>query len=82
MNTKDLLRVIPAVMLLASIAGTLYHSQWWLALTGFVGLNLFQSAFTKWCLLEDILLAAGVKEASPLRETRAARRASKTAVAS
>jgi len=29
--------------------------------TGFVGLNLFQSAFTNWCPLMSILRAAGVR---------------------
>ncbi|WP_159522202.1 YgaP family membrane protein [Sunxiuqinia indica] len=34
----------------------------WLFLAAFVGLNLFQSSFTKFCPLEMILKKAGVKE--------------------
>ena len=34
----------------------------WLVLAAFVGLNLFQSSFTKFCPLEMILKKAGVKE--------------------
>ncbi len=34
----------------------------WLILAAFVGLNLFQSSFTKFCPLEMILKKAGVKE--------------------
>ena len=30
-------------------------SPYWLLFTAFVGLNLFQSALTRWCLMEDIL---------------------------
>ncbi len=33
----------------------------WLWFTAFVGANLLQSSFTKWCLLEDILKKFGVK---------------------
>lgn len=32
----------------------------WLLLGAFVGVNLFQSAFTKWCLLGNILDKIGV----------------------
>ena len=31
------------------------HSPWWLLLTGFVGVNLIQSAFTHFCPAEMIL---------------------------
>ncbi|MFT4534638.1 MAG: hypothetical protein ACI9P5_001999 [Saprospiraceae bacterium] len=34
----------------------------WLWFTGFVGLNLLQSSFTKWCLMGDILRKVGVKD--------------------
>ena len=34
----------------------------WLWFTAFVGVNLFQSGFTKFCPLEMILKKAGVKE--------------------
>ena len=34
----------------------------WLLLAAFVGLNLFQSSFTKFCPLEMILKKVGVKE--------------------
>jgi hypothetical protein len=35
-------------------------SPYWLWLTVFVGANLLQSGFTKWCLMEDILKMIGV----------------------
>ncbi|HHB52466.1 MAG TPA: DUF2892 domain-containing protein [Saprospiraceae bacterium] len=34
----------------------------WLWFTAFVGANLLQSAFTKWCLMADILKKLGVKD--------------------
>lgn len=38
-----------------------YHNENWLFLTAFVGLNLFQSAFTGFCPLANILKMAGLK---------------------
>jgi hypothetical protein len=34
----------------------------WLWFTAFVGVNLFQSSITKWCLMGDILRKLGVKD--------------------
>ena len=34
----------------------------WLWFTAFVGTNLLQSSFTKWCLMGDILKKFGVKD--------------------
>jgi hypothetical protein len=42
-------------LVLFSLAMYYFVSPWWLLLTAFVGLNLFQSALTKWCLAEQIL---------------------------
>lgn len=62
MTIKDILRLVPGIFILFSVFMGIYVNKWWLALTVFVGLNLLQSAFTKWCLLEDILRKMGVKE--------------------
>ena len=48
------------LMILASLALAHFHNPNWLWLTAFVGANLLQSAFTKWCLLETILRKLGV----------------------
>lgn len=48
-------------VILASLALSQYHSVNWLWLTGFVGLNLFQSAFTRFCPLANILKMFGKK---------------------
>jgi hypothetical protein len=34
------------------------HNRYWF--TSFDGANLFQSGFTNWCLMEDILRKVGV----------------------
>lgn len=55
MERKNVMRMIIGGMVLASAALTYWVSPWWLLLTGFIGVNLFQSGITGWCLLEDIL---------------------------
>jgi len=62
MSIKDILRLVPGIFILFSVFMGLYLNKWWLALAVFVGLNLVQSAFTKWCLLEDILRKMGIRE--------------------
>jgi hypothetical protein len=39
----------------------IFVNQWWLAFTAFVGINLFQSGLTKWCLMESIVRKLGIK---------------------
>jgi hypothetical protein len=41
--------MMAGVVILISVTLAILHSPWWLALTGFVGLNLLQSSFTNWC---------------------------------
>lgn len=42
----------------------LFVSQWWLAFTAFVGLNLFQFGFTNVCPLGWMLKKLGVPEST------------------
>jgi hypothetical protein len=44
-----------------SLALGYWVSPYWFLFTAFVGLNLFQSAFTDWCPMMSILRKAGVK---------------------
>lgn len=55
-------RVLVGSFVLLSVVLTVYVSQNWLWFTVFIGVNLIQSAFTKWCLLETILVKLGVKK--------------------
>jgi hypothetical protein len=50
-------------VLLSLLLGYLYN-PWWHLFTAFVGANLLQSAFTKWCLMENILHKLGVGQKS------------------
>lgn len=62
MSIENKIRTFAGGMILLSIALTLLHSHLWLILTGFVGLNLLQSSFTKFCPLEMILKKAERKK--------------------
>ncbi|MEE8386113.1 MAG: DUF2892 domain-containing protein [Dehalococcoidia bacterium] len=60
MSMDQKIRLIAGTFILASVALGVWVSPWWFAFTAFVGVNLIQSAFTKWCLMEDILRATGM----------------------
>ena len=47
-----------------SVVLSYLHSSYWLLFTLFVGLNLLQSALTRWCLMEELLKKLGVKSAT------------------
>lgn len=67
MTLENGVRLVAGSVVLISLALAHWVSPYWLLLTVFVGLNLFQSAFTKWCLAEKILKAMGLKSGcSPL----------------
>jgi hypothetical protein len=55
-------RIIAGTMVLLSVVLTVYVNPNWIWFTVFIGVNLIQSAFTKWCLLETILMKLGVKK--------------------
>ncbi len=60
MTMNNMIRAIAGTLILVSLGLAKFHSPNWLYFTAFIGLNLFQSAFTKWCLMEDILAKFGV----------------------
>ena len=51
-------------------ASPLFHHVYWLWFTLFVGVNLFQSGITRWCLMDIILTKLGVPVGSPSRRSR------------
>jgi len=55
-----LIRGIAGTFVLASLALGSWVSPYFFLFTAFVGLNLLQSSFTRWCLMEQILEKAGV----------------------
>ena len=55
------LRGIAGTFVLASAILATVQSPYWLLLTGFVGLNLLQSAFTNWCPMVWLLARLGFR---------------------
>lgn len=55
MSIENQIRAFAGTFILASLILSHYHSSHWLYFTAFVGVNLFQSAFTGFCPLEIIL---------------------------
>jgi hypothetical protein len=61
MNVERYLRLIAGAFVVVSVALGHWVSPYWFLFTAFVGLNLFQSAFTNWCPMMVLLRKAGVK---------------------
>ena len=64
MTTHALVRLLAGSLILLSAALTSFVSPGWLLLTGFVGLNLLQSAFTGFCLPTLLLEKLGWVDAN------------------
>jgi hypothetical protein len=60
MKMEQYIRAIAGTFILLPLVLGYLFSPYWHLFTAFVGLNLLQSAFTKWCLMEDILVKLGV----------------------
>ncbi len=65
MTIERMLRAIAGAFVLASLALGYWVNPNWYWFTAFVGLNLFQSAFTNWCPMMWFLRKLGVGEARP-----------------
>ena len=66
MTVERYIRSMAGFFVLLSLAlgiegSPIFVSQWFLAFTAFVGLNLFQSGFTGFCPPEKLLKKLGVK---------------------
>ena len=55
MKMEQYIRAIAGLFILGSLALGYLLSPYWYLFTAFVGLNLFQSAFTGLCPMENIL---------------------------
>jgi hypothetical protein len=70
MYIERYLRLIAGLFVLATLAlGYWVHPAWFL-FTAFVGLNLFQSAFTNWCPMMTFLKWMHVPSCSEVRNAR------------
>ncbi len=62
MNVNEWLRAIAGLFVLISVALGHWASPYFFLFTAFVGLNLLQSGFTKWCPMMAILHAFKVRD--------------------
>jgi len=60
MKIQSIIYLVAGTLVLTGLALGYWVDQRWLLLAAFVGLNLFQTAFTGFCPLEQILLKLGV----------------------
>lgn len=62
MTIDRLIRAMAGSIILLTLILSQLHSPKWLWLTGFVALNLLQSAFTNWCPAMVFFRKLGVRE--------------------
>lgn len=61
MTIDKVVMAFAGIVILASVALSQLVATEWLWLTGFVGINILQSAFTGFCPLATILKKMGIK---------------------
>jgi hypothetical protein len=61
MSLERYLRLIAGFFVLLSVALGYWVNPYWFLFTAFVGLNLFQSAFTDWCPMITFLRKLGLR---------------------
>jgi len=61
MTVNSAVMAMAGTFILVSVLLSIYVSQYWLALTLFVGANLLQSAFTGFCPAASIFRMLGLK---------------------
>jgi len=61
MTVEAALRAVAGLFVMLSLALGWFVHPYWYFFTAFVGLNLFQSAFTGWCPMMTILRKAGLR---------------------
>jgi len=71
MHRERWIRLIAGSFILISLALGLWVSKYWFLFTAFVGLNMFQSALSRWCLMDDILRKFGIKTEAEMLQQRA-----------
>ena len=62
MKVERMLRLIAGLFVVASVALGMLVDPRWYWFTAFIGLNLFQSAFTQWCPMMTLLRKFGVQD--------------------
>jgi hypothetical protein len=70
MSMHYAIRLVAGTFVLISLALGYWVDPAWFLFTAFVGLNLVQSAFTRWCLMERILARLGLVKPDAAGPTR------------
>ena len=65
MNVTRIVHAVAGTLILLGVLLSQLVNPWFLAVPVFVGANLLQSAFTRWCLLAIVLRRLGVPDATP-----------------
>ena len=68
MTVERYLRMIAGAFVLATLALGHWVHPYWYFFTAFVGLNLFQSAFSNWCPMMLFLQKLGVESAGTAKK--------------
>ena len=75
MTIERAIRALAGTLVLTGLIFSRVFSPWWLLLAAFVGANLLQSAFTKFCPAELIMRRLGwfgrCREREPSRDAEA-----------
>jgi hypothetical protein len=71
MRIERMIRIVAGFFILLTLslgmqASSIFHSANWLWFTAFVGFNLFQSGFTRFCPMEAMLKKLGMESASDI----------------
>lgn len=66
MTTERIVRIVAGFMILLTVGlglpgSPIFVSHYWLWFTAFIGLNLLQSGFTRFCPLDVMLRKLGVQ---------------------
>ena len=59
MSIDRIVMAFAGIMIILSLMLAHFFGDWWLLLAAFVGLNLFQAAFTRFCPLALVLKKFG-----------------------
>ncbi len=61
LKIEKAIRLMVGIMILASLILAFFVSKWWLGIAAFIGINLFQSGITGFCLLAIVFNKLGMK---------------------
>jgi hypothetical protein len=66
MTSWQVVRIVAGIFILLSLLlgvseSPIFVSRYWLLFTAFVGANLLQSGFTRWCLMDSMLRKLGIR---------------------